>query len=75
VTIEASPSVLHFRLVYPKEFRGHKHSGWQAKVFVTFPGKGEVELPGTMAVRTEHSVDNVVTVTVDFAATVEVQYA
>jgi hypothetical protein len=68
------PTVLHFRLVCPEGVQGHKQNGSQTQVFVTFPGEEEVKLPGTMAVRTEHSVDSVVTVTVDFAATVEVQY-
>jgi hypothetical protein len=66
--VEEVPKTLQFRIVYPKNVRGHKHGGWSAEIFVTFPGQEEMSLPGVTNVRTEHPANGASIVSVDFLA-------
>jgi hypothetical protein len=68
------PTVLHLRLVFPKDFRGRKTAGHAAQAFVTFPGEEERPLPGVVSTEPVYSVESVVKVTLTLVATTEVVY-
>ena len=74
VARRAGRNALHFRIVYPKDYRGVMHAGNNARIYVTFPGEEERPLPKTVNVKADWPVDGVVSVQVTFAGTVEVEY-
>jgi hypothetical protein len=67
--------VPHFRIVYPSTIdKGILRTSRHAKVFVTFPGLEEIEVPRVKHVETHFGIDDADIVKIELYGTYEVQY-
>jgi hypothetical protein len=65
----------HFRIQFPREFKGTKHRALDARVFVTFPEIGEVELSNVRKTTVGGGASDAWTIELTFYASAEVEYA
>lgn len=71
VTTKAAPN---FRIVYPRSFWGKKHSSFAGKVYATWPGRPEEELPNVKMIRATSGSDSAFEVEVTFIGSCEIEY-
>jgi hypothetical protein len=74
-TAVGSMSAPHFRVVYPANFRGQKHSALRGYVYVTWPDRDEEELlRGVRMIQTTEAADDAFEIQVTFVGSCEIQY-
>jgi hypothetical protein len=67
----------HFRIVMPAEYKGKKHTAAHARIFMSQEGGEETEVTQLWPVisfETVWSIDSIVSLKLEIAGSVEVQY-
>lgn len=65
----------HFRIQFPKDYRGFKHRAKDGRVFVKFAELEEIELPNVLAVQVgDGRGDGAWEIEITFVASAEVEY-
>jgi hypothetical protein len=63
-----------FRVVYPAASAGQKHAGYLGRIYVTFPGERERELPGVSSVVTRSDAGGPFEILVSFYGSCVIEY-